>query len=148
MGEEVLAFTQDMGMRNENQTTKQTQTCSFIQRSCASRGAVCTYCDASCPTWESILRECPSWWWWLFVCVCVCVCQCYRPQVSPALFFFFLNEKTGIPRNEALSSKYWEIAFRDVPFKHHSRGIPLPKKLQKQLQEDVCCFKASHDRKH
>lgn len=29
MGEEVLAFTQDMGMRNKTQTTKQTQTCLF-----------------------------------------------------------------------------------------------------------------------
>lgn len=33
MREEVLALTQDMGMCNENQTTKQTRTCSFIQRS-------------------------------------------------------------------------------------------------------------------
>lgn len=147
MGEEVLAFTQDMGMRNENQTTKQTRTCSFIQRSCASRGAVCTYCDASCPTWESILRECPSWWWWLFS---FCVSATGHRSVRP-FFFFFFNEtqgycKTDIPRKEAFSSKFWEIAFRGVPSKHHSGGIPLPKKLQKQMREDVCCFKASHDR--
>lgn len=64
---------------------------------------------------------------------------------------FFFNEKQGycktsIPRKEAFSSKYWEIAFRGVPSEHHSGGIPLPKKLQKQMREDVCCSKASHDR--
>lgn len=33
MREEVPALTQDMGMCNENQTSKQTRTCPFIQRS-------------------------------------------------------------------------------------------------------------------
>lgn len=119
MGEEVLAFTQDMGMRNENQTTKQTWTCLFIQKSqlCVPLGYSNTI-----PMGGSLIRisMCDAvvgiFPWHIWAGMCLMMAFVYALTVLYVAWWrpcqsALIQKHTGIPQThhpteEAFTSKY------------------------------------------